>query len=248
METTNIIRPRVFVLNDSQKDRIHTDSLDILSTVGVRVESEKARRIFSKKTGSSVVHDDIVYIPPELVHDALEMAPSSIEIYNRKGDLAFQLPGETRFGIGVTDLYYQAPESDKVVPFTRKNMELAVRLGDNLPSFDVISTIGILQDIHVKALDVYSILEMTSNTTKPLVVLVSADNAFLSVIQLMEHLYGDLSSKPFIIPFVTPIAPLVINRGTVAKMIIASEHGLPVIYSCGGIAGASAPITVAESL
>jgi trimethylamine--corrinoid protein Co-methyltransferase len=248
METIKIIRPKFIVLNNSQKERIHTDSLDILSTVGVRVESEEARSIFSKKIGSNVVHDDIVHIPSEVVHDALKMAPSSIEIYNRKGDLAFQLPGDTRFGIGVTDLYYQEPESDRAVPFKRKHMELAVRLGDKLPSFDAISTIGIPQDIPVKALDVYSILEMTSNTTKPLVVLVSDDNAFLPVIELMEDLYGDLSSKPFIVPFVTPIPPLVINRGTVDKMIIAIEHGLPVIYNCGAIAGASGPITVAESL
>lgn len=248
METVSIIRPTFSVLNDVQKERIHSDSLEILAKVGVRVESEKARRIFSKRIGSSAVHDDIVYIPSEAVHDALKKAPSSIDIYNRKGDLAFQMPGAARFGIGVTDLYYQEPESDKVVPFTRKHMALTVRLGHKLPGFDVISTIGIPQDVPVKALDVYSTLDMTCNTTKPLVVLVSDDHAFLSVIELLEDLYGDLSSKTFIIPFVSPIAPLVINRGTVDKMIVAIERGLPVIYSSSAIAGASAPITVAESL
>jgi trimethylamine--corrinoid protein Co-methyltransferase len=248
MENTNILRPTFIVLNDSQKERIHSDSLEILSTVGVRVESEEARRIFSKRIGSNAVRDDIVRIPSEVVYDVLKMAPSTIKIYNRKGDLAFQLPGDTRFGIGVTDLYYQDPKSDSVVPFTREHMTLMVRLGEKLPSFDAICTIGILQDVPVNVLDVYSILDMISNTIKPLVVLVSDENAFLSVIELMEDLHGDLSSKPFIIPFVTPIAPLVINRGTVDKMIISCERGLPVIYSSGAIAGATAPITAAESL
>lgn len=248
METTNVIRPFFNVLNDAQKERIHTDSLEVLSTVGVRVESEEARRIFSKRIGSNGVSDDIVRIPPEIVHEALQMASSSVDIYNRKGDLAFRLPGDTRFGIGVTDLYYQEPENDKVVPFTREHMALTVRLGDKLPSFDAICTIGILQDVPVKILDVYSTLELTANTIKPVVLLVSDDSAFPSVMELLEDLHGDLSSKPFIVPFVTPIAPLVINRGTVDKMIIASERGLPVIYSSGAIAGASAPITAAESL
>ena len=248
MENTNIIRPTFTVLNDIQKERIHSDSLEILSKVGVRIESKRARKIFSNKIGSNLIRDDIVHIPSEVVHHALKTAPSSIEIYNRKGDFAFELPGDTRFGIGVTDLYYQDPENDKVFPFTREHMALSVRLGEKLPSFDVISTIGILQDVSVKVLDVYSILEMIANTTKPLVVLVSDDNAFFSVIELLENLHGDMSSKPFIIPFVTPIAPLVINRGTVNKMIVSSERGLPVIYSSGAIAGASAPITVAESL
>jgi len=248
METTNIIRSTLIVLNDAQKEKIHSDSLKILSSVGVRVESEEARRIFSKNIGSNAVSDGIVRIPPEVVHGALKMAPSSIEIYNRKGDLAFQLPGDTRFGIGVTDLYYQDPENDKVAPFTREHMALTVRLGGKLPSYDAICTIGILQDVPVNVLDVYSTLEMTSNTIKPLVVLVSDENAFLSVIELMEDLYGDLSSKPFIIPFFTPIAPLVINRGTVDKMMVTIERGLPFIYSSGAIAGATAPITAAESL
>ena len=103
METSAIIRPNLTVLNDGQKEKIHSDSLKILSTVGVRVESEKARKIFSKNIGSNAVRGDLVCIPSDIVEEALKLAPSSIEIYNRKGDLAFQLPEDTRFGIGVTD-------------------------------------------------------------------------------------------------------------------------------------------------
>ena len=44
METSAIIRPNLTVLNDEQKEKIHSDSLKILSSVGVRVESEKAKR------------------------------------------------------------------------------------------------------------------------------------------------------------------------------------------------------------
>ncbi len=248
MDTTHAIRPAFTVLEDSQKERIHNDSLKILSTVGVRVESKEAKRIFSKKIGSSMVSDDIVRIPPEVVDEALQTTPSSIKIYNRKGDFAFQLPGDTRFGMGVTDLYYQNPENDNVVPFTREHMALMVRLGEKLPSYDVVSTIGVLQDVPAKVLDVYSTLEMASNTIKPLVVLVSDENAFVPVIELMENLFGNLSSKPFIIPFCTPISPLTINSGTVDKMMTTIKRGLPFIYSTGATAGATAPITPAESL
>jgi trimethylamine--corrinoid protein Co-methyltransferase len=89
---------------------------------------------------------------------------------------------------------------------------------------------------------------MTSNTIKPLVVLVSDENAFLSVIELLEDLHGDLASKPFIIPYFNPITPLVINKGTVDKMMITIERNLPFIYDTGAMAGATAPITPAGSL
>jgi len=248
MENSKIIQPHLTVLTDGQKSRIHSDSLKILSTVGVRVESEKARKIFSRKAGSNAVRGDIVCIPPEIVEEALKLAPFSIDVYNRKGDFAFRLPGETRFGIGVTDLYYQHPENDDILPFSREHMALTVRLGQKLASYDFICTVGIIHDVPLSLLDVYSTLEMVCNTIKPLVVLVSDENAFLSVIAMLEALHGDLSSKPFIIPYFNPITPLVMNKGTIDKMIIAIERDLPFIYDTGAMAGATTPITPAGAL
>ncbi len=103
-----------------------------------------------------------------------------------------------------------------------------VRLGSALPSFDAISTVGIIQDVPTRASDLYATLEMTANTVKPLVLLISDDDAFGPVLDLLEHLHGDLASHPSIIPYLNPITPLVINRGTVDKMWAAIERGLPI--------------------
>lgn len=187
-------------------------------------------------------------IPGELVEWALSVAPPVVEIYDRQGQSAFRLPGETRFGIGVTTLYYQDPETDQVTQFTRQHMEAMVRLGSVLPSFDVISTVGIVQDVPPATSDLYATLEMTANTSKPLVILISDEAAFPSVLDLLAHLHGDLASRPFVIPYLNPISPLVINKGTVDKMLCAVERGLPLIYSNYGMAGASTPITPGGAL
>ena len=55
METANNIRPSFCVLSDAQKERIHSDSLEILSKVGVRIESKEARRIFAKTRRSDQI-------------------------------------------------------------------------------------------------------------------------------------------------------------------------------------------------
>ena len=162
--------------------------------------------------------------------------------------MAFRLPGQTRFGIGVTALYYQDPATDDVTPFTRKHMDLMVRLGGALPSFDVISTVGIVQDVPAGVSDLYATLGMMANTDKPLVILVSDEEAFPQVLDLLEHLHGDLASQPFVLPYFNPISPLVINKGTVDKMFLTAERGLPFIYSNYGMAGASTPITPAGAL
>ena len=57
-------------------------------------------------------------------------------------------------------------------------MATIVRLGGALDSFDVISTPGIVQDVPPEVSDLYATLEMVANTTKPLVILVSDEDAF----------------------------------------------------------------------
>jgi trimethylamine--corrinoid protein Co-methyltransferase len=248
MTQTNTVQPRLTVLNTEQIDQVHNHSLQILSSVGVRVDSDRAQQILRQAVGPKMADGSRVRIPRELVEWALEVTPTELDIFDRTGALAFRLPDRARFGIGVTALYYQSPETDDVTPFTRKHMETMVRLGDVLPAFDVISTIGIVQDVPPEISDLYATLEMTANTTKPLVILVSAESNFPTVLELLEHLHGDLSSRPFIIPYLNPISPLVINEGTVDKMLTAIERGLPFIYSNYGMAGASTPITPAGTL
>ncbi|MGQ9600950.1 MAG: trimethylamine methyltransferase family protein [Anaerolineae bacterium] len=138
--------------------------------------------------------------------------------------------------------------TDEIVTFTRKHMQDMVRLGSALSGFDVISTVGIVQDVPAKLSDLFAVLEMMANTIKPLVILVSDDDAFPAVLDLLEHLHGDLAAQPFVIPYFNPISPLVINKGTADKMLVTIERGLPFIYSNYGMAGATTPITPAGAL
>jgi trimethylamine--corrinoid protein Co-methyltransferase len=248
MSPRNIVQPSLTVLDQEQIAQVHGYSLQILSSVGVRVDSPHARQLFARAIGTPATADDRVQIPPDLVAWALESARSTVEVYNRTGELAFGLPGEARFGIGVTALYYQDPETEQVTPFARKHIQATVRLGNVLPSFDVISTPGIVQDVSPEVSDLVATLDMTAHTVKPLVLLISDDEAFRGVLDLLEYLHGDLASRPFIVPYLNPITPLVINNGTVHKMLVAVERGLPFIYSNYGMAGASTPITPAGTL
>jgi trimethylamine--corrinoid protein Co-methyltransferase len=196
--------------------------------------------------------DNIVRIPADLVDWALKVAPSRVDIYNRKGSHVFELgniqQNPTRFGLGVTNLYYQDPLSDKILPFTRKHMEITARMGQRLSSFDMVSTPGVIQDCGPRVADFYGTLEMAANTTKPLVILVSEHNCFETVLDLIEHLNGGQHERPFAIPYFNPITPLVLNQSTTAKMVTTIKRGLPFIYNSLGMSGANVPITLSGSL
>ncbi|MBW2410731.1 MAG: trimethylamine methyltransferase family protein [Deltaproteobacteria bacterium] len=245
------VKAKIGVLSDDQIEKIHQYSVEILSRVGVRVDSKNARKVFDSAS-LKADKDNIVRIPPDVIAWALKAAPATVDIFNRSGDFVFRVGdaenSQTRFGFGVTNLYYQDPKSDRITPFARKHMQTSTRMAQALDSFDVVSTVGILQDCAPEVADYYGTLEMVANTTKPLIVLVSKESCFESTLDLIEHLHGDLVGRPFCIPYFNPITPLVLNEGTTDKMAVTIERGLPLIYNSTGMAGASSPITMAGTL
>ena len=129
------------------------------------------------------------------------------------------------------------------MPFTRKHMIEASRLGQLLDNFSMISTPGVPTDAPVDSADLYAALDMYAGTDKPLVLLIYGDGKLEPVIELLSALHGDISSKPFCMPYVNPITPLVLNRTTSDKMISSIRHNLPLMYSNYGMYGGSTPIT-----
>ena len=245
----NNTRPRLALLSEEQKATVHSYALAILGRTGVRVDSPGVLRFLESKLGQRA-EADVLRLPAEVVEDALRTAPKVIPVYDRLGNPIFRLGDDTlRFGIGVTALFYQDPRTDDVTPFTRAHMRDMVRLGSRLPHYDVVSTVGIVQDVPVEQTDLYASLEMIANTTKTLVLLVSDEYKFPAVLDMLETLHSRaLSDKPFIMPYFNPVSPLVVNEGTADKLKTAVERGLPVIYSNYSMAGASTPLTPAGTL
>jgi trimethylamine--corrinoid protein Co-methyltransferase len=240
------------MLNDEQKQEIHQNTMKLLATTGVRVDAPSAVEMLRKKVGDSNVDGRTVRIPAKLVEWAINVAPREIQIYDRRGNPQFKIGAEgdrTRFGIGVTALYYQEPETDTPVLFQRKHMQDMVRVGNKLPHYDMVSTIGIVRDVPDYLTDLIGSLEHFANGIKPLVLLCSDEHKFDDVLRMFETLHGNsLGEKPFIIPYFNPVSPLVMNEGTVDKMKIAIERGLPVIISNYSLSGATTPITPAGTV
>jgi len=244
------IVPRITLLDGDGIARVHAASLEILAGTGVRVDSPAARELFAK-AGCGSPGDGRFLVPADLVGWALKAAPSVVEAFDRTGTAAFKLgPGGdgARFGLGGTNLFYQDPLTDAVVPFTREHMALSTRLGDALPAMDVVSTVGVLRDLPPETADLYATLDMAANTVKPLVLLVSEAAAFGPALDMLEALGVGRPGRPCVIPYFNPISPLVINAETSDHMAASIGRGLPVIYSNYGMSGATTPITAAGTL
>lgn len=247
----NNVRPKLLLLSPEQMNDVHKYSVSILENTGIKVESETALRIFEKSDAVNC-KNNIVYIRGELVDHSIKSAPSNIEIFNKNTDSGFHLGqkqgDQTHFGIGVTNTWFQDIESNQVELFTRKHMQHSTKFGDLLGNYDMVSTLGIPSDVDAEKLDFYSTLDMYANTSKPLVLLITGDKKINEVFDMLSFLHGDISTKPFCIPYLNPITPLVMNEATTDKMIASIEHNLPIMYSNYGMYGGTTPITEGGSL
>ncbi|MCF6246785.1 MAG: trimethylamine methyltransferase family protein [Desulfobacula sp.] len=245
------LKPTINVMTREQIIKIHNDALLILKKTGIVVDDKNARKLFEKAIGKSG-KDNRIRISGDLVQWAIEAAPSKINIHDRLGTPCFELNGDgtqdTVFGIGVTNLNYHDPVKNKIQPFSRSHMTAVAGLGHSLDHFDFISTPGVIQDLSPETADIYGVLEMLANTTKPLVLLIADGDSFNPALDLCEHLTGNFSDHPFIIPYVNPITPLVLNAETTQKMDSSIHRGLPFIFSNYGMSGATCPITPSGTL
>jgi len=242
-------------MTPDQIAKVHQDALTVLRETGVAVEDPNARRLFEKALGKPMGKagtDGRVRIPEALVQWAVDSAPDRISIYDRLGSPCFELTGsgvaDTVFGVGVTNLHFKDPADGGITPFHRNHMGAVAGLCQSLSGFDFLSTPGIIQDLPPDRADGYGVLEMVANTTKPIVMLISDWQGFVPALDLCEHLCPDLSDRPFLIPYLNPITPLVLNTETTMKMDAAIQRGLPFVFSNYGMSGATCPITPAGTL
>ena len=249
MDQADLARPHLTLLTPAHIEAVHEGSLRILRELGLRVDSERARRVFAKAGPGAHIEGDRVTFEPDLVEWAIRVSPPTVDVFDRRGAHAFRLgEGRARFGVGVTNLWYQDPHTDALAPFHREHMVKGVRLSQSLRNFDVISTLGVLRDLPPEVADLYAVLEMAANSTKPLVLLISDESLFPAALALLDAVHGDVGAKPFVIPYLNPITPLSINEGTSDKLLDSIDRGIAPIYSNYGMAGMTTPITCAGTL
>ncbi len=245
------IKPRLNVLQRRQIENVHNLALTVLEQTGLRVADPRAADVLCKASGSQSKGDRIT-IPREITEWAIQAAPSQVALTGRDGQGGFTLNGrdggQTLFGIGVTNLYYQNILDDQVVPFGRKEMAEATRLGEALGEFDLISTPGVIKDDSAGDPELIGALEMVANTRKPLVLLISELASFENCLEMFDQLIGSEACRNSMVPYFNPITPLILNAETTAKIDLTIARGMPFIFSNYGMSGATAPITPGGTL
>jgi len=247
-------RRRLELLPPEDLERLHEAALAVLADPGVRITTEAARELLLSH-GASLEGEDVVRIPLELVERALEQAPKRFWIYDRAGEPAMELgAGNVYVGAGVTNLNYLDPRTGEVVPYTIEATAESTRLADALPEIDFVATPGVTRpsdDLPLHVVNQAEFLAMVTNTTKPLMPLIAGGPELEDLYAMAELVSGGpeaLRERPFLVPYLNSVSPLLFNPETLDKLFVAADRGLPVCCQAAPQVGATGPVTVAGTL
>lgn len=237
-------------LNDDQLYAIHAASLEVMSQIGIKVESPKARKVYEE--AGAVVEGDNVKIPAYLVEECIKSAPSVVLLAGRnpKNDYVIKQNKVTfvNFGEGVNVI---DPYTREYRKSTKEDLARNTRVADSLKVLPLAYRSVASQDIpgHLQALN--NIEAMMHNTSKHIFIGADGEQNALKIMDICAEIVGGkdvLKRRPIVTFNVCPTSPLQLNPAASDVIIEAAKAGIPVNIISMALSGATAPVTIAGSL
>jgi len=120
------------VLSEQELEIIHKGSLDVLETTGIRVEHERALKLFAEHGCKVDFEERRVRIPPWLVEDCLRKCPSNYVVKARDPKYDARLGGNTLYFLQGMGMRHVDLDTWETRPATVKEHREAMIVGDAL--------------------------------------------------------------------------------------------------------------------
>lgn len=243
--------PHLRMLTDAQMTRLHQASMEILATIGIRVNHQEGVRVL-RDAGCKVKDDNLVLIPETLVEESIRSAPSCITMFNRKGDVAMRLEGyNSYFGLGTDLIQTYDLQTNALRPSCLQDVVNAARVVDYCSDIDFAASYALPQDVPTNTMYIESFRALVKNTVKPIFFTAAGREDLATIFDMAAAVAGGrdaLRKKPFLIHYAETQSPLTHSQSGVDKLFLCADNGLPVNYTQGMLAGASGPVTLAGAI
>jgi trimethylamine---corrinoid protein Co-methyltransferase len=246
-------RIRLEVLSRADIERIHTASLEVIESTGVRFPSQKALDIWEAHGARVDRSTMVVRAPGQLIESALRQAPPAYLLAAR--DPAQDLPldgnhvylGTDGCGVEVIDL----TSGERRRSALQDVVDIA-RLADALPEIAFHWVAVSAQDCPPETRSLHELKAIWTHSTKHVQTesVYSEAEAHLAV-QMAAAVAGGrdaLRQRPLLSIMQCTLSPLGHDGGSLNAALIAAEAGLPVGFMTMASAGSTAPATLAGTL
>jgi trimethylamine--corrinoid protein Co-methyltransferase len=244
--------PRLQVLNEDEIEAIYFSALTVLYETGVRVYDKEGVEV--AYSGGAIVEDttddsSLVKMPPWMVDKARATLPKKVVVVGPDRKYKMELyKDQIYFGAGSDTPFTIDPYTGQRRRATYNDVKNFAKLAQALPNLDFHMSLGITQDTAVGTYDRWQYLAMLEGTTKPINI-TAVDLEGLN--DQLEMAYIRLGGKeewqkgPCFSLYIEPVSPLSHSEEVVQKLLFATDHGIPFVYTPCPLAGATAPCTLA---
>lgn len=234
------------VLSQSERDQVHERTLRVLAETGMRVDSAEGRRALAAAGAQVDEATAIVHFPPELVEEALRLAPKDFSLGGRRRDWEFPLnASETTLLVDGEATMVLDAGAERPRPGTHADWLATTRL------IDAIDDIGAYWAMLDGCLGNESTADwVTYNTEIWRSFTRHVNDSFARpewapwLLDVLEIVFGSREEIRRRHPYsflITPVSPLIIERGCADSWLALRGWDIPVIVLPMPMMGSTAP-------
>lgn len=240
-------------LTDQDVDRIHEAALRALEEIGL-CDAPESGVAYLTSVGCIAGDDGRVRFPRHVVEKALETACREITLYSRDGENDLKLSGNrVHFGTAGAAVNMVDVEGRNYRVSTVQDLHDAAKIVDTLENIHFLQRPMVCRDIpDNREMDLNTIYASCSGTTKHIGTSFTEPDFVDDALKMLHMIAGGEEAwraKPFMSNsncFVVPPMKFATEACQVMEKCI--EGGMPVLLLSAGMAGATAPSTVAGAI
>jgi len=240
-------------LSQASVERIHHAALEALETIGL-ADAPPSGVDYLTKAGCILGDDGRIRFPPALVEDMLAKANRSVTLHSRNGQQDLELSGNrVHYGTAGAAVHVVDVQGRNYRESTVQDLHDAARICDTLENIHFVQRPMVCRDIADNMeMDLNSIYATTSGTTKHIGVSFSEPGFVAPAIEMLHMIArgeDKWRERPFVSNsncFVVPPMKFATESCEVMEQCIL--HGMPVLLLSAGMAGATAPSTIAGAI
>ncbi|SMP12572.1 trimethylamine methyltransferase family protein [Shimia sagamensis] len=240
-------------LTDSDMMRIHETALDALEQIGLADAPQSGIDILTA-AGALLGEDGRLRFPRALVEDMLAKACKTISLASRDGTHDLQLSGNrVHFGTAGAAVHMVDIDTEDYRDSTIQDLHDAARIADQLDNIHFLQRPMVARDIKDnKEMDLNTIYACCSGTTKHVGVSFTEPSFVPDALEMLHMIAGGEDAwraRPFVSNtncFVVP--PMKFATESCEVMEACIQGGMPILLLSAGMAGATAPSTIAGAI
>jgi len=243
------VRPKLNVLSPAQIEKVFAESLRVLAS-GIYFEDDEACSLLIAK-GAREISRHIISIPENMVRQALELTPKSIQLHTRDGQPTVLLGGDNSYFYGGAAVVEFMESDGAVRPSRAGDLVQITRLVEGLNEIKLHSTVMVPDDIPNEISDCYRLYLVLKHGTKPVIMGAFCEAGIRHFHELLSAAVGgpeELAARPRGLSVICASAPLKFTKLACRNVIDCARLKFPMGYISVPMPGAVSPATLAGSI